>query len=188
VGAGVDRREEQMLDARHRSWVTGLVALLLLVIGACSDPEDVNYVEVTDQKLAADRPAAWSTEFPVDAPWTKGFRLTPDSVEQIQLSGDFGEYITAAQGMGSLIGKAQLGLKEFTVVQTRDISIPGATTAQVVRYTITDNTGSQLSGEWIVAAHWPYPQAVAVSVLTPAFNPDLERRILESMELRPVLK
>lgn len=168
-------------------WLLGLFALILSAVAACSDPEDAKYVTVEEGKLRVDRPVGWSTDFPVDRPWTKGFRLAPNSIEQIQLSGDFGEHVTAAQGMGTLIGQAQVGLTDFKVVQTRDVEIQGATTAQAVRFTITDNTGSQLAGEWIVAAHWPYPQSVAVSFLTPRFDPDLERRILESMEFRPVL-
>jgi hypothetical protein len=177
-----------MLGRRPTRWLLVLIALILSAVAGCSDAEDANYVTIEEGKLRVDRPVAWATDFPVDRPWTQGFRLAPDSIEQIQLSGDFGEHITAAQGMGTLIGQAQIGLKEFKVIQTRDVEVPGATTAQAVRFTITDNTGSQLAGEWIVAAHWPYPQSVAVSFLTPQFDPDLERRILESMEFRPVLK
>jgi hypothetical protein len=73
-------------------------------------------------------------------------------------------------------------------VQSRDVTVAGATTGQATRYTITDNTGSQLSGEWIVAAHWPYPQSVAVSILDDRFDPELERRVLESLQLKPVLE
>lgn len=164
-----------------------MTALLLAGATACSDPDSADYVPTELGKLSVDRPTAWTTEIPVEAPWTKGFRAAPNSVEQIQLSGDFGEYVTAAQAMGTLIGQAQIGLAGFTVVQTRDVEVKGATTAQAVQYTITDNAGSQVSGEWIVAAHWPYPQSVAVSILKPQFDPDLERRVLESMELRPVL-
>lgn len=169
-------------------WLAGVVAVALVGLPSCSDPDRSTYVEVEVGKLTIDRPRAWGAQIPVDPPWTQGWRRTPDSVEQIQLSGEFGEFITAAQGMGTLIGQAQIGLKEFTVIQTRDVEVKGASTAQAVRYTITDNTGSQLSGEWIVAAHWPYPQSVAVSTLQRQFDPDLERRLLESMELHPVLK
>ena len=73
------------------------------------------------------------------------------------------------------------------MVETRDVDVKGATTAQVVRYTILDNANSQLAGTWIVAAHWPYPQSVAISILTPQHDPDLERQILDSMRMRPVL-
>ena len=166
-----------------------VAAFLLLATGsACSDPEASQYVRIETGKAVVDHPAAWTVAMPVTAPWTQGFRLTPDSVEQMQISGDFGEFITASQAMGSLIGQAQVSLAGFTVVQTRDVEVKGATTAQVVQYTITDNQGSQVSGEWIVAAHWPYPQSVAISILTPQPNPDLERRVLESLELRPVLR
>ena len=116
-----------------------------------------------------------------------GFRLNPESVEQIQFSGDFGEYATAGEAVGTLIGQAQLKLAKFTVVETRDVEVRGATTAQVVRYTILDNANSQLSGTWIVAAHWPYPQSVAISILTPQHDPELERQVLDSMRMRPVL-
>jgi hypothetical protein len=177
-----------MLGRRPTRWLLVLIALIPSAVAGCSDADDTNYVTVEEGKLRVDRPVAWSTDFPVDRPWTKGFRLGPDSIQQIQLSGDFGEHITAAQGIGTLIGQAQIGLAEFKVIQTRDVEVPGATTAQALRFTLTDNTGSQLAGEWIVAAHWPYPQSVAVSFLTPQFDPDLERRILESMEFRPVLK
>jgi hypothetical protein len=176
------------MRGRHRigRWLS-CIALALLTVTACSDPDGAAYVSVEVGKLTVDRPVAWSTDTPVEAPWTKGFRAAPDSSEQIQLSGDFGEFLSASQAMGTLIGQAQVGLKGFEVVQTRDVTVKGATTGQAVRYTITDNTGSQLSGEWIVAAHWPYPQSVAVSVLVRQFDPDLERRLLDSMELRPVL-
>lgn len=172
---------------RRLRWGVLVSVLLLAGATACSDPESADYVPTELGKLSVDRPTAWTTVVPVEAPWNQGFRAAPDSVEQIQLSGDFGEFVTAAQAMGTLIGQAQVSLAGFTVVQTRDVEVKGATTAQAVQYTITDNTGSQVSGEWIVAAHWPYPQSVAVSILKPQFDPDLERRVLESMVLRPVL-
>ena len=165
-----------------------MLALALGGLSACSDPDAAAYTEVSVGKLTVDRPAGWSTEMAVEAPWTEGYRLAPDSIEQLQVSGDFGEYPTAAAAAGTLIGQAQVGLKGFEVVESRDVEIKGATTGRLTRYTITDNTGSQLSGEWFVAAHWPYPQSIAVSVLQPQFDPELERRILESMELKPVLQ
>jgi hypothetical protein len=167
--------------------IAAWLAVVILAFGGCSDPDAPAYVEVQDGKLTVDRPVAWQTPIPVDAPWTTGFRLAPDSIEQIQLSGDFGEYATAGEAVGTLIGQAQIKLAKFTVVETRDVEIQGATTAQVVRYTITDNANSQLNGEWIVAAHWPYPQSVAVSILTPQHDPDLERAVLDSMRMRPDL-
>ena len=90
---------------------------------------------------------AWEAPIAVDEPWTAGFRLAPESIEQIQFSGDFGEYATAGEAVGTLIGQAQIKLAKFTVVETRDVEIEGATTAQVVRYTIIDNANSQLAGE-----------------------------------------
>jgi hypothetical protein len=176
---------------RHRrlaGWCATALALLMIIVSACSDPDESHYVTEQVGKLVVDRPRAWATEFSVEQPWSKGFRLAPESVEQMQVSGDFGEFSTAAQAMGTLIGQAQVGLQKFQVVQSRDVEIKGATTGRLTRYTITDNAGSQLTGEWFVAAHWPYPQSVAVSVLTPQYDPDLERRILESIELRPVLQ
>jgi hypothetical protein len=175
---------------RSRGWrrlfAVWLAAALLGLLG-CSDPEAPAYVEVVDGKLTASRPAGWEVPMEVDQPWTSGFRLNPESIEQIQFSGDFGEYATAGEAVGTLIGQAQLRLAKFTVVETRDVEVRGATTAQVVRYTILDNTNSQLSGTWIVAAHWPYPQSVVISILTPQHDPDLERHILDSMRMRPVL-
>ena len=175
---------------RSRGWrrlfAIGLGAVLLSLVG-CVDPEAQAYVEVVDGKLTATRPVAWETAVEVDEPWTSGFRLAPDSIEQIQFSGDFGEYATAGEAVGTLIGQAQIRLAEFTVVETRDVEVRGATTAQVVRYTILHNANSQLSGTWIVAAHWPYPQSVAISILTPQHDQDLERQVLDSMRMRPVL-
>jgi hypothetical protein len=165
-----------------------LAALALLAVGGCSDPDAAAYTEVVDRLLTVDRPVGWTTDMAVEAPWTKGFQPAPQSVEQMQVSGDFGEYVTASQATGTLVAQAQIGLAGFEVVQSRDVTIKGATTGQATRYTMTDNTGSQLSGEWIVAAHWPYPQSVAISILDHQFDPELERRVLESMELRPVLK
>jgi hypothetical protein len=167
--------------------IAALLGVVLAGMGGCSDPKTPSYVEVQDGKLTVNRPTAWQTPIQVDRPWTSGFRLAPDSIEQLQLSGDFGEYATAGEAVGTLIGQAQIKLAKFTVVETRDVQVEGATTAQVVRYTITDNANSQLTGEWIVAAHWPYPQSVAVSILTPRHDPELERQVLDSMRMRPVL-
>jgi hypothetical protein len=185
------RRRSQTEQAgrggRGPAWRLGcalLLTLSLALLPGCTDPEASAYTEVTVGKLTVDRPSDWATELAVEEPWTQGFRLAPDSVEQQQVSGDFGEYPTAAAAMGTLIGQAQVGLKGFEIVESRDVEIKGATTGRVTRYTITDNTGSQLSGEWFVAAHWPFPQSVAVSVLQPQFVADLEPRILESMELK----
>jgi hypothetical protein len=183
-----DQTGRLMRHVRAARWYAAACAIVLICLCGCSDPEESNYVSEQVGKLVVDRPRAWTTEVPVEQPWSKGYRLVPESVEQIQVSGDFGEFSTASQAMGTLIGQAQVGLQKFHVVQSRDVTIKGATTGRVTRYTIIDNAGSQLSGEWFVAAHWPYPQSVAVSILTPQFDPDLERRILESMELRPVLK
>ena len=61
--------------------------------------------------------------------------------------------------------------------------VEGATTGRLTRYTFTDNGGSQLTGTWVVAARWPSPQSVAVSFLTPQPDPELERRVLESLVL-----
>ncbi|HYI57631.1 MAG TPA: hypothetical protein VEX66_05645 [Microlunatus sp.] len=176
---------------RRRGVRRGLIMVTLLgllaTFGGCSDPAAPDTVEVTAGRLTASRPAAWVTPVTAEAPWNAGFRLTPDSIEQIQFSGDFGQYATAAQAVGTLIGRAQVKLANFTVVETRDITVDGATTAQLVRYTITDNSGSQVFGSWIVAAHWPYPQSVAVSVLTPKYDPELERQVLSSLRMRPQL-
>ena len=162
------------------------MAVALTALGACSDPEAPAYVEVQDGRLTVDRPVTWQTPVEVDEPWTSGFRPAPDSIEQIQLSGDFGEYATASEAVGTLIGLAQLKLAKFTVVETRDIEVEGATTAQAVRYTFLDNANSQLAGEWIVAAHWPYPQSVAISILTPRHDPELERHVLDSLRMQAV--
>jgi hypothetical protein len=169
-----------------RRAIAAWLGLMLVGLLGCTDPEAPTYVEVVDGKLTVSRPAAWQTPIKVDKPWTSGYRPAPNSIEQIQFSGDFGEYATAGEAMGTLIGLAQIKLAKFTVVETRDVEIEGATTAQVVRYTITDNANSQLSGEWIVAAHWPYPQSVAVSMLTPQHDPELERQVLDSMRMRAV--
>ena len=176
-----------MRNRGSRRFLAAWLAVVIIGLGACSDPDAPAYVEVQDGRLTVDRPVAWQTPIAVDQPWTSGFRLTPDSIEQLQVSGDFGEFATAGEAVGTLIGQAQIKLAKFTVVETRDVEVRGATTAQVVRYTILDNANSQLSGTWIVAAHWPYPQSVAVSILTPQHDPDLERQILDSMRMRPVL-
>jgi hypothetical protein len=83
-----------------RAGAGALTALALLAAGSCSDPDAASYAEVVDHKLVVDRPVAWTTEMVVDAPWTKGFQPAPRSVEQLQVSGDFGEYVTASQAMG----------------------------------------------------------------------------------------
>jgi hypothetical protein len=158
--------------------VLGVVVPLSGCSGAAADP-DVSAVQ--DSRLTVDRPSTWATPFPVEAPWKVGFRLNPTSVEQLQVSGDFGEYVSAAEAVGHLIGIAQVSLSDFTVVQTRDLEVKNATSAQAVRYTITDNQGSQVFGEWVVAVRWPEQQSVAVSLLTPRYDPDLEHKVVDSL-------
>ena len=166
--------------------LTAAVALAVVVpLAACSGATDPSVASVQDGRLTVDRPSAWSTPLPVDAPWKVGYRLAPDSVEQIQVSGDFGDYVSAAEAVGSLIGVAQVGLAGFTVVQTRDLEVKNATSAQAVRYTITDNHGSQVFGEWLVAVRWPEQQSVAVSLLTPRYDPDLEHQVVDSLRFSP---
>ena len=163
---------------------SGALAVLLLAgLSGCGDDGGGAWTELVDGRLTVDRPTAWATPVQVEAPWTSGFKPAPDSVEQLQVSGDFGQHTSAAQGMGTLVGQAQVGLREFTVVESRDVEVEGATTGRLTRYTFTDNTGSQLTGTWVVAARWPSPQSVAVSFLTPQPDPELERRVLESLEL-----
>jgi len=169
-----------------RRAIAAWLGVMLIGLVGCTDPEAAAYVEVVDGRLTVSRPVAWEVLIEVDEPWTSGYRPAPDSIEQIQLSGDFGEHATAGEAVGTLIGLAQLKLAEFTVVETRDVEVEGATTAQVVRYTFLDNANSQLAGEWIVAAHWPYPQSVAVSITTPQHDPELERQVLDSMRMRAV--
>ena len=65
-----------------------LLTLSLALLPGCTDPEASAYTEVTVGKLTVDRPADWATELAVEAPWSQGFRLAPDSVEQQQVSGD----------------------------------------------------------------------------------------------------
>lgn len=163
-----------------------LIMILALLAGGCGAP-DQGYVSETVDRLTVDRPAGWDTELAVESPWNKGFRDAPDTPEQLQLSGDFGDYASAGQAIGTLIGKAQTSLPAFRVIESREVTVEGATTAQLTRYTVADDQGGELSGLWIVAAHWPYPQSVAVSVLTARHDPELERRLIESMRLRPVL-
>ena len=159
-----------------------VAALCLLAFGAaCSGTTDPDYVTVTNGRLTVVRPAAWRTEVPVEKPWAAGWRLSATSVEQVQVAGDFGDFTTAAEAAGILVGVGQVGLADFTVVQTRDLEVKNATSAQAVRYTITDNQGSQVAGEWIVAVRWPEQQSVAVSLLTPRFDPDLERHVIDSL-------
>jgi hypothetical protein len=170
---------------RGRVGAAVLAVLLPLLATACSAAPDPDYVAVTDGRLTVHRPKTWSTPLPVEAPWKAGFRLAPTSVEQLQVSGDFGDYVSAAEATAHLVGIAQVGLDGFTVVQTRDLEVGNATSAQAVRYTITDNQGSQVVGEWIVAVRWPEQRSVAVSLLTPRFDPDLERSVIDSLRFTP---
>lgn len=165
--------------------LAGGVLLVLMTATACSGTTDPDFSTVVDGRLTVVRPVTWQTPVEVEKPWTAGFRLAPDSVEQLQVSGDFGDYVTAAEAGGTLVGIGQVGLQGFTVIQTRDLEVKNATSAQAIRYTLTDNQGSQVSGEWIVAVRWPERQSVAVSVLTPRFDPELERSVIDSVRFRP---
>ena len=159
---------------------------MALTATACG-AHDSAYETYEHGRITVDRPTAWSTSFPVHAPWTVGYEPAPDAADQIQISDDFGEYTSAPQALSTLIGPAQVTLPAFTVVSTRDLDVPEATSAQAVRYTTTDPQGGLLYGEWVVAVRWPYPQAVAVSVLGQRYDPDLEHQVVDSLELHPVL-
>lgn len=170
----------------RRSAAAILLALSLVMgMAGCSDPDSKDWVQVSSGRLTVDRPADWSTTMKVTKPWTAGYQPSAKSVEQFQVSGNFGDYNTAAEATGVLIGKAQVSLDGFTIVETRDIKIPGATTARVVRYTISDNNNQTINGEWIVGAHYPYPQSVAVSILSTTYNRDLEQRVIATMKMKP---
>lgn len=174
-----------LAGVRRRLLVAAAALAVLAPLAGCAGRVDPNLTVVTDGRLTVVRPKAWSTPMPVEAPWTGGFRLSPTSVEQLQVSGDFGDHVSAAEATGRLVGYAQVGLGDFTVVQTRDLEVPGATSAQAVRWTITDNAGSQVAGEWFVAVRWPEQQSVAVSLLTPRYDPGLERQVVDSLRLGP---
>lgn len=180
----VRRNASARAVCRSASAIMLALALTVGIVG-CSDPESKNWVEVSSGRLTVDRPASWSTPMKVTKPWTAGFQPSAKSVEQFQVSGDFGEYNTAAEAIGTLVGKAQVSLDNFTIVQTRDIKIDGATTGRLVHYTINDNNNQPINGEWIVGAHYPYPQSVAVSILSRTYNRDLEQRVISTMRMKP---
>lgn len=161
-----------------------LIMVVALLAGGCTTP-DQGYVSESVGRLTVDRPAGWDLEMPAESPWNKGFRDAADAPEQLQLSGDFGGYASAGQAMGTLIGKAQVGLPSFRVIESREITVAGASSAQLTRYTVADGGDGELAGLWIVAAHWPYPQSVADSVLAAEHDPVLEQRLISSMRLRP---
>lgn len=173
------------MSARRNATAILFALSLIIGIAGCSDPNSKDWVEVTSGGLTVDRPADWNTTMKVTKPWTAGYQPSPKSVEQFQISGNFGDYNTAAEATGILIGKAQVTLDGFSIVETRDIKIPGATTARVVRYTIDDNNNQTVNGEWIVGAHYPYPQSVAVSILSTTYNRDLEQRVIATMKMKP---
>lgn len=158
-------------------------AATIVLLAGCTSPEDANYIEVTVGKLTIDRPAAWATEVPTEEPWTAGWAVAADSIEQIRLSGDFGDYTSAAEGAATLTAQAQVTFEGFEIVESRDVELRGATTGRLVRFTIDDPQGNDVVGTWIVGAVWPYPQSAAVATLTPTHDPDLERRLLESFEI-----
>lgn len=171
----------------RRTAMAILVALSLVIgIAGCSnDPDAKNWTRISAGRLTVDRPAAWNTTMTVTKPWTAGYQPSANSVEQIQVSNNFGNYDTAADATGVLIGQAQMSLDGFNIVQTRDIKIPGATTGRIVRYTINDNNNQAVYGEWIVGVHWPYPQSVAVSILSRSYDRDLEQRVISTMKMTP---
>lgn len=170
-----------------RRTVSAIVLALTLTGGivGCSGSHSTKWTKVSSGRLTVDRPASWSTRMKVTRPWTAGFQPSPKAVDQMQLSGDFGEYNTATEATGTLVGKAQASLNNFTIVETRDVKIDGATTGRLVRYTVNDNRNRPVHGEWIVGAHYPYPQSVAVSILSRTYDRDLEQRVLSTMRMQP---
>ncbi|MBO0810948.1 MAG: hypothetical protein J2P23_02760 [Microlunatus sp.] len=174
-----------LLSVRRRATMILLALTLAAGIVGCSDPGSADWVTVSSGRLTVDRPASWDTTMTVRRPWTAGFRAPADQVEQFQVSGDFGEFSTATEAIGTLVGKAQVSLAGFTVVEARDVTIHGATTGRLVRYTINGDHNQPITGEWIVGAHYPYPQSVAVSIMSPTYDRDLEQRVITTMRLKP---
>lgn len=161
------------------------VAVAVAIAAACSGcgSDAGGYESTSVGMLEVDHPAAWTTSVAVRKPWTKGFRRAKDSVEQMQVSGDLGGYSSATEAMGVLMAYGNAGLDGFHVEKTRDVEVDGATSAEVARFTITDDKGAKVHGEWFVAVKWPGLHSVGVSTLSRRADPGLEKHVLSSMRM-----
>ena len=170
---------------RARRAAASMVAAIAVAAACagCGDADEGDYASTSVGMLEVDHPAAWTTALATQKPWTKGFRRAPGSVEQMQVSGDLGGYTTATEAMGVLMMQGNVGLDGFHVVGTREVKVDGATSAEVARFTLTDDKGAKVHGEWFVAVKWPGLHSVAVSTLSRRVDPGLEKHVLASMRM-----
>lgn len=173
--------------ASHPVARTALAAAMVFVAVSVSGCAPGAYTQVRVERLSVDIPTSWNVEMDdVEDPWAEGYQPEAGGTDQIQLSGDFGDYMNAEQAMGTLVGQAQLGLDGFEVIASDEIEVRGATTAQLTQYTLDGPDGTSYCGTWIVAALWPYPQSIAVSILTDTCDDDMIGHVKDSLALHPV--
>jgi hypothetical protein len=166
--------------------LTALAAAMVFVAVSVSGCTPGAYTQVRVERLSVDIPTSWNVEIDdLEEPWAAGYRPEVGATDQIQLSGDFGDYTSAQQAMGTLVGQAQLGLAGFEVIASDEIEVRGATTAQLTQYTLDGPDGTPYCGTWIIAALWPHPQSIAVSILTDTCDAEAIDRVKDSLVLHP---
>ncbi|MGL4257293.1 MAG: hypothetical protein ACRCSL_13235 [Microbacterium sp.] len=173
--------------ASHLLALTALAAAIVFLGVAVSGCTPGAYTQVRVERLSVEIPTSWDVRLDdLEEPWAEGYQPEAGGTEQIQLSGDFGDVMSAGQAMGTLVGRAQVGLEGFEVVASDEIEVRGATTAQLTQYTLEDPDGTPYCGTWIVAALWPHPQSIAVSILTDTCDDEVIAHVKDSLALHPV--
>ena len=105
-----------------------------------------------------------------------------DDVPTLSLSGDFGDFGTARVAMTTLIGDLQVNTPGFSVDDTVDIEIPGATSAVRLDFVYgTEETNGVFDGMWIVASDESTDKAVAVALSATELDADLRNQVQDSM-------
>lgn len=131
-------------------------------------------------------PEGWQEETLSDQLFSLRYVQTPgdpDSVT-VSLAGEFGPYDTARVGLSTLVAEVQVGTPGFSVEETTDIDVPGATSAVRLDFVYgTEEDGGTFEGMWIVASDADTDESVAVAVSGPTVEDSLLEEAQDSMTM-----
>lgn len=117
-----------------------------------------------------------------------GLRYTDGGGEDaptLSLAGDFGPYGTARVALNTLIGQVQTSTPGFSVEETTDIEVPGATSAVRLDFVYgTEETMGVFEGMWIVASDDKTDQSVALALSATEIDDALASSVQSSVVMQ----
>lgn len=155
-----------------------VAALLLALLTACT-PASANQVEEGHWRLSLDQ--SWQRTQPQSLPWTLAYRS--DGLT-LQLTGKFSEDADARSGLTRLAIPARLALTDYAATTVEDITIPGADSAVLERFSYTE-AGAPRQAVWIIATQWPYPATAALSLSGEQVSQEAIQDLLSTLEFEP---